>query len=154
MEAITFNDTSNYQHLEIFGVPGVFTPALINKDTLPKGFHAYTIWGQEPGCFDAVCKDPCDESHRTGDFITKKELHLKDGIQSTIEAEDLEYTGQEFSMEDYFGVKESIDLQIENADKKRRAQSQEQIKQRTPQQKQQKLVGQVTICPLFETMWK
>ena len=38
MKAINFNDTADYQFMEILGVQGVFTPLRINRETLPEGF--------------------------------------------------------------------------------------------------------------------
>jgi len=127
MDLVAFNGTSDYQHLRILGIAGVFTAAQIDTKTLPEGYFVYTVLGNTAGSFDAISNKESDMQQKAGFFITKTELSLAPASQTPLHPTDIEHSSQIFSMEDYFGVKESIDLQISQAELKRRMQSGEEL---------------------------
>lgn len=119
MAYIKFNDTDSYQHMVVRGVPGVYTTEHIDEKSLPEGYRSYSLWGSEPGRFDAVFAGPIAEEHRAGEFITKTPLPLRVGHSMPVGGDDIQFTGMPFDMESFFGRKESIDLQINKAEEKR-----------------------------------
>lgn len=123
MDSISFNDTLDYKHMRILGREGVFTQANIDLHSLPKDYHPYRILGDKPGAFTAISANDPDSMTKTGLFITKTALTLDTASLKPLQASDIVHLDRVFSMEDYFGVKESIDLQIALADNKRRQQS-------------------------------
>ena len=42
MKYISYNDTANYEFMEVLGVTGAFTSLRIARDTLPDGFFKYS----------------------------------------------------------------------------------------------------------------
>lgn len=119
MEQIKFNDTDNYKHLVLRGVPGVFTEEHIDDKSLPEGYFKYSLWGSEPGRIDGVFIDSIAEKYHTGEFITKTPLSLRVGHSMPVGGDDLKFTGMPFDMESFFGSKESIQLQINKAEERR-----------------------------------
>lgn len=119
MKPVKFNDTSDYQHMEVLGVEGVFTPLRIQRDTLPAGFHKYSLREGE----DTLCCQVANEImvNHAGDFISKEPLALgKDGARDLSE-DDWGFTEKPFQFESYFGQKRSLDCQIADASSKREA---------------------------------
>lgn len=131
MKPIRFNDTSDYQHIEVLGNEGVFTPLRIERESLPEGFHKYSLREGEEALISQVASEVL--VNHAGDFITKEPLELgADGAKSLCE-EDWGFTGEPFQFEAYFDHKLSIDCQIAEAEAKREAQmngpkSQAQVK--------------------------
>jgi len=123
MPLISFNDTADYQHICILGTDGVFTAASIDLKTLPEGFYPYRVSGNSPGCIDYIQTPDCVAFEHVGYFVSKTELSLQADKPTPLSKSAVIHKDQPFSIEDYFGVKESIDLQIALADEKRRAQS-------------------------------
>ena len=119
LELVKFNNTANYKHLLLRGIPGVFTEEHIDEKSLPEGYFKYSLWGSEPGRIDRVFAEPIAEKYRTGEFITKTPLHFRVGHSMPVGGDDLNFTGIPFDMEAFFGSKESIDLQINKAEEKR-----------------------------------
>ena len=120
MEPIRFNDTSDYRHMEVLGVEGVFTNLRIQRDTLPEGFYKYALRGGGEALCSQVGTDILVD--HAGDFITRKPLDLgADGLRA-LEEEDWWFTEEPFDFEGYFGTKRSVDCQIADAEAKRDAQ--------------------------------
>ena len=119
MDSISFNDTIDYKHMRIFGAEGVFTKTDIDITSLPKEFHVYALLGNAPGALDAISLTPQASMPKIGFFITKAEPSLGKSEVCSLHPDDIVYLERTFSMEDYFGVKESIDLIIAQADSKR-----------------------------------
>lgn len=120
MKPIKFNDTSDYQYMEVFGVEGVFTNLRIERDSLPEGFHKYALREGE-GAFCCQVANDVLVNH-AGDFIAKQSLDLgKDGSRPLGE-EDWGFTDKAFDFEQFFGQKRSLDCQIADAVTKRDAQ--------------------------------
>lgn len=120
MKPIKFNDTSDYQYMEVLNVTGVFTPLRIQRDTLPKGFHKYSLREGE----EALCSQVAAEVivNHAGDFITKEPLNLGTSGAKDLGADDWGFTEKPFDFEPFFGVKLSVDCQIADAEAKRESQ--------------------------------
>ena len=117
MKPIKFNDTSDYQSMEILGVEGVFTNLRIDEKTLPEGFYKYSLReGEEE--FIGQINTHVGVNH-AGDFITKKPVDLGPDGSRDLGPDDWGFTGQSVNFEKYFGVKYSIDCQISQAEAKR-----------------------------------
>lgn len=121
MEAIRFNDTSDYQHIEVLGTEGVFTSLRIQRESLPEGFHKYSLREGEEELFGQVANEVI--VNHAGDLITKKPLDLGPKGAKDLSVDDWGFTDQAFHFETYFGQKLSIDCQIAAAEAKREAQS-------------------------------
>lgn len=120
MKPIKFNDTSSYQHMEVLGVEGVFTSIRIQRDSLPEGFHKYSLREGE-GAF--ICQvAPEVLVNHAGDFITKTPLDLGSEKTRVLTEEDWSFTDKLFDFEAFFGRKRSVDCQIADATAKRDAQ--------------------------------
>jgi len=120
MKPIKFNDTSDYQFMEVLGVEGVFTNMRIDKESLPEGFHKYALRSGEE---DLVCQisDNVTVNH-AGDFITKTPIDLGPDGYKNLTLEDWGFTGKALDFEAFFGKKYSIDCQIEQAEAKKNEQ--------------------------------
>lgn len=120
MKPVKFNDTSDYQHMEVLGVEGVFTPLRIQRDSLPAGFHKYSLREGE----DTLCGQVANDVmvNHAGDFITKEPLELATAGSRDLGADDWGFTEKPFQFESYFGQKRSLDCQIADATSKRDAQ--------------------------------
>lgn len=121
MKPIKFNDTSDYQYLEVLDVEGVFTPLRIQRDTLPEGFHKYSLREGDESFIGQVAKDVM--VNHAGDFITKKPLDLGSTGARQLSEDDWGFTDKSFDFEGFFGVKRSLDCQIADANTKRDAQA-------------------------------
>lgn len=119
MIPVKFNDTDNYEYMFIRGIPGVYTEEHIDEKTLPDGFYKYSLWGSAPEKIEAVFHCPIAEDHRVGEFISKLPLSVRAGQSMPLGREDVIHTDQQFDMEGFFGMKDSIDLQINKAEGKR-----------------------------------
>lgn len=120
MKPIKFNDTSSYQHMEVLGVEGVFTPLRIQRDTLPEGFHKYSL---REGDESFICQvAPEVMVNHAGDFITNEPLDLGPERARTLSEDDWGFTDKAFDFEGFFGKKRSVDCQIADATAKRDAQ--------------------------------
>ena len=123
MDAIKFNDTSNYELMEMLGVEGAFTSLRIDPETLPEGFYKYSLRQGEVGTFGQVSSGILID--HAGDFITKKPLDLGyEGFRDVTD-EDWAWSHKDFEFEAFFGVHRSLDCQIRDADAKREAQAEE-----------------------------
>ena len=121
MKPIKFNDTSDYQYLEVLGAEGVFTPLRIQRDTLPEGFHKYSFREGDVSFIAQIEKEVM--VNHAGDYITKKPMDLGlEGVRQLGE-DDWSFTDQPFDFEAFFGVKRSLDCQIADANAKRDAQT-------------------------------
>ena len=65
---IKYNDTNDYQYLEVTGVLGVFTKQNIDPDTLPNGFAAFSMFGAPE--FNRIA--PAGRRRGEGTFICKE----------------------------------------------------------------------------------
>lgn len=120
MKAVRFHDTSDYQYLSVKGIEGVFTPLRIRRDSLPEGFNKYSFRDGENSFLGSVAKDIL--VNHAGDFITKQSLDLGPDGELPLGEEDVLFQDKTFDFEEYFGVKLSIDRQIEMAEEKRNGQ--------------------------------
>lgn len=117
MKYISYNDTANYEFMEVLGVTGAFTSLRIARDTLPDGFFKYSL---REGIEDFICQI-CNEVlvNHAGDFITKEPIDLGSEKKKDLSADDWSFTRDNFDFESYFGKKLSIDYQIDQAEHKR-----------------------------------
>lgn len=121
MKPVDFKDTSDYQYLEVFGVEGVFSNLRIQRDSLPNGFHKYSLRGGENALY---CQIACDIMvDHAGDFITKEPLDLGQDNSRDLNEADWHFTDKSFDFEKFFGVKRSLNCQIADATAKRDAQT-------------------------------
>lgn len=119
MKPVKFNDTSDYQVMEVLGVEGVFTPMRIQRDSLPDGFHKYALREGEGTFFCQVAKELM--VNHAGDFITKEPLELGPDGARTLHEGDWGFKEEAFQFEAFFGQKRSLDCQIADATSKRDA---------------------------------
>lgn len=121
MKPVNFKDTSDYQYMEVLGVEGVFSNLRIQRDSLPAGFHKYSLRGGD----ESLCCQIAEEimANHTGDFITKKPLDLGPDKSKTLREDDWHFTDQKFDFEGFFGVKRSLSCQIADANAKREGKS-------------------------------
>lgn len=117
MEPIKFNDTSEYSFMDILGVEGVFTSLRIDRDSLPEGFHKYSLRSGEEDMIESISSDVM--VNHAGDFITKDILQLGTDGEITLKPSDWRWSQKNFDFEKHFGVKLSLDCQITLADEKR-----------------------------------
>lgn len=122
MDPVKFNDTADYQHMQVFGIDGVYSTQNIDSTSLPDGFSLYYMLLSDEGSLDKVSKKARGDAEH-GVFITKEKLSLGMFGSKSLGAEDVTLFDREFQMESFFGIKESIDLQIAQASKKREAQN-------------------------------
>lgn len=122
MNPVKFNDTAEYLHTEIFGIAGVYSTQNIDSTSLPSGYSLYYLQpdGEDP--FGKICKKAPGENV-SGVFITQEKLSLGLFGSKQIGADDVTFPDRTFNMESFFGTKESIDLQIAQAEQRRDAQS-------------------------------
>lgn len=121
MEPIKFNDTSDYCHLNVLGVVGVFTESFIDAKTLPEGFYKYSLHGTNKEAFDHIS---CSMTHNhVGDFICKEPLEFGSTQTKPLALNDWAYESKVFDFKEYFGCHLSIDCQIRNADEKKSMQT-------------------------------
>lgn len=126
MEPIKFNQTADYQYMEVLGVEGVFTPVRIQADTLPSGFHKYSLREGEESFICSVKEDILVD--HAGDFIAKEPLALSKGEERVLSEEDWGFTDKDFEFTAYFGQHLHIDTQIALAEAKREQQSSQKQK--------------------------
>lgn len=119
---LRFNDTSDYQHMSLMGVGGVFTDKNVDPSSLPEGFHAYFLahgkGSQLTYVLTAEAKP--EDLNVAGIFVCEKALPKTGEIDSESESPKL-YPGQDFNFLKYFGVNLSIDCQIKDAYQRREA---------------------------------
>lgn len=120
MKPIKFNDTPDYQFMEILGIEGVFTNLRIDGESLPDGFHRYSLRSGEEELVCQICNEV--RVNHAGDFITKTPVDLGPEGKRELTPDDWGFTGRELDFEEYFGVKYSIDCQIQQAEEKRNEQ--------------------------------
>lgn len=117
MKPIKFNDTADYQFMDVCGTTGVFTNMRINRESLPEGFHKYSLRSGEEEFICQICNEVMVD--HAGDFITKEPIDLGPEGFKALSSEDWGFTGEAVDFEAYFGKKYSIDCQIEQAEAKR-----------------------------------
>lgn len=120
MKSIKFNETSDYQMMEVLDVEGVFTNLRIDEQTLPEGFYKYSLREGEEEFIAAIEKNVA--VNHAGDFITKQEIDLGPEGYKDLKPDDWGFTDKDFEFETYFGCKLSLDCQIDNANAKKEAQ--------------------------------
>ena len=50
--------TEEYEYIELFGKPGLFTNARIDRDTVPEGWYAYDLRGSDYDPGEPVTVEP------------------------------------------------------------------------------------------------
>lgn len=123
MDPIKFNDTADYQYINVLGVEGVYTAANIKADTLPDGFRKYSLLPGEESMFGEVRAG--DSPAAMGSLITKERLGLDNSGTCALNDSDWSFSDKDFQFEPYFGQMLSIDAQIEQAEAKRDAKREE-----------------------------
>ncbi|MFQ9062081.1 MAG: LPD28 domain-containing protein [Oscillospiraceae bacterium] len=60
--------TEEFQHIEVFDKPALFTNGRIARDTVPKGWYCYDIRGSDddPGALCYMEKKCCGQPRRLG----------------------------------------------------------------------------------------
>lgn len=134
MKPIKFNETSDYQRMEVLGIDGVFTNLRIDENTLPEGFYKYSLRHGDDGDFCSISKNIT--VNHAGDFITKNPIPQVEKEECDIGLDDWGFTedeyDKEFDFESYFGYKLSLDCQIDNANAKKEAQMGGNTKEKQP----------------------
>ena len=118
MKPIKFNDTNDYQFMEVLGVEGVFTNLRIDRESLPEGFYKYSLRDGEEELVSQICNEVM--VNHAGDFITKEPVDLGLEGHKELTLDDWGFTGRELNFEAFFGMKYSVDCQIEQAEEKRK----------------------------------
>lgn len=120
MKPIKFNDTSDYQFMEVLDTKGVFTNLRIDRNSLPEGFYKYSMRSGEE---EFICEISNEVMvNHAGDFITKTPMDLGPDGRKSLSPDDWGFTDEELDFEEFFGQKYSIDCQIEQAEAKRQEQ--------------------------------
>ena len=98
-------DKELFEMVEVFGHPMLFTCLRINRDTVPKGMHAYDVRHDDYGR-----GDPCEIAknimvNHWGTLITNQQIRLTSGTGNPgrlIDAEkDWCYTGEHLTLSEY-----------------------------------------------------
>ena len=117
--SVKYNDVDNYRYLTILGVTGAYIEAHIQEKTLPGSFFHYELQKSKDRTvpFAAIGKkirfDYC------GDFITKEELDLPKKDSRCLTISEWSFQDTVFQFEEFFGMKLSINKQIQDAEAKR-----------------------------------
>lgn len=120
MVPVKFNETTDYQYMDVLGVEGVFSNLRIDRNSLPEGFHRYSLREGEEEFIAEIQKDVM--VNHAGDFITKEEINLGPDGYKALSPDDWGFTDKPFDFESYFGCKLSLDCQIKQANAKKDAQ--------------------------------
>lgn len=140
LEAIKYNDTANYEYLNVLNVEGVFTSLRISRDSLPEGFHKYSLREGDTGWFSEISSGIL--LNHAGDFITKEPIDFGNKNSLPLSEKDYSFSDKQFDFESFFGQKLSINCQIERAEEKRNANLKPEEKapvvENTPEQEQKK----------------
>ena len=94
MKSINFNDTAEYQFMDILGIEGAFTSSRIFKDSLPEGFYKYSMRDGNSEFFSQICHEVL--VNHAGDFITKEPLDLGPDGTKTISSDDWSFSSKNF----------------------------------------------------------
>ena len=104
---------TNFETVEVLGIPMLFTILRIDRNTIPKGLYAYDVrhcdedWGS-----------PCEIKefvlvNHMGTLISKTPIELNDSLfddgvcdRKFIDEDDFEYVGAEMTLDKYVCVKE------------------------------------------------
>lgn len=117
MKPVKFNDTNEYQFMNIFGVEGVLSERRIERSTLPEGFYKYSLSKGGEEYIGAISNEL--SANHAADFITKEPISLGSSGTKALNTQDWSFVDKDFDFESYFGSKLSIDLKIELAIAKR-----------------------------------
>lgn len=121
--AIHYTD-ANYESLRVFGVQGAYTDQQVTTEHLPKGFYYYSMLSDptEKAVFSGILAGNAG-SRCCGMFFAKQDLGLKKGKKRLLSPEDWSFEAPEsFSFEKFFGVKQSFDFIVSQANKKHQEQ--------------------------------
>lgn len=120
MVPIKFNETADYEKMDILGVEGVFTSIRIDENSLPEGFYKYSLREGGDEFIGEISKNIM--VNHAGDFITKEQIDLGPDRCRRLESDDWGFNDEPFDFEAYFGCKLSLDCQINKANAKKEAQ--------------------------------
>jgi len=118
MEAIQFNETPDYQYINVLGVSGVYTPHNIDPTTLPDGFYKYNLYHGDGSTFNAISGAAYTYDEHAS-FITQEPISIGDTQTRPLRESDWSFRDEAFDFEGHFGKKLAIDTQIQQAEEKR-----------------------------------
>ena len=114
-ELIKYNDTADYRSMVIREIQGAFTKQQIDPDSLPDGFQAFALIGDD--FFHRIAPAPHRRASAT--FICKEGEHLLRG-RGKLGMDDCRFSEEQtFDFSDFFGHNLSIDCMIRLAEEKR-----------------------------------
>ena len=66
--------TEEYEYIELFGKPGLFTNARIDRDTVPEGWYAYDLRGSDYDPGEPVTVEPSVVVNHAGTILTHEPI--------------------------------------------------------------------------------
>jgi hypothetical protein len=74
--------TEEYEYIELFGKPGLFTNARIDRDTVPEGWYAYDLRGSDYDPGEPVTVEPSVVVNHAGTILTHEPISFpKEGFK-------------------------------------------------------------------------
>lgn len=113
MKPIHYNEAT-FEAFEINDIPALFTNLRIKRNSIPKGYHAYDIRGDDTTDF-ATIETKVTVNH-TGTIIIEKKLDLKE--QDFFVIDDYNFTGEEACLESLSVPEPSFQEIIDNYTKR------------------------------------
>lgn len=100
MVAVKYFLVTDYETMELMGVKGLFTRQRVDGESLPKGFHKFTIREGYEGRFSSMNRDLF--ANRVGDFVCKAELDMDAEGEREIEG-TYRFTHEPVNLDQFFG---------------------------------------------------
>ena len=124
---VKYNDVDTYRYLTVLGITGAYIEEHIQVKSLPDGFFHYELQKSKDRTilFSAIGNKI--RFGYCGDFITKEELKLPEKDVQSLSITDWAFTDTAFEFESFFGMKLSINKQIQNAETKRDTMQNKQV---------------------------
>ena len=97
------DDPTEYDTVEIFGHPGLFSNGRINKDQLPGGLFKYDLRGSDKDTGTPVSVENRVVVNHAGTLITAKPIELSNtGIRKITEDDGLSFTGGHSTVKEFY----------------------------------------------------
>lgn len=102
--------TENFEHIELFGRPALFTNGRINRQTVPLGFYVYDFRGSDndPGLLKTV--EPSVMANHSGSVITKEPIDMKGKSYRRVLGK-INFLGEQMTIEQFCEIHEIVQEQ-------------------------------------------
>lgn len=93
--------TEEFEHMELFGKPVLFTNSRIDRSTIPKGWHCYDIRGSDsdPGKFDTLEKSV--SVNHAGSILSPQEIQLPKGEDYRRISDSQNFLGESLTLAEF-----------------------------------------------------